>query len=161
MATTKVMIPNIGIEAKNRQGICDNLSRVLADTYILYLKTQNYHWNVVGPQFPLLHTLFEKQYLELAEAIDEVAERIRALGCATPASFSEFTQIASIHEERGVTRAEDMVRILAEGHETLVRNIRSMMENIRSFQDEGTENLLAQHIEAHEKHAWMLRSTLG
>lgn len=151
---------DIGITETNRTEIADGLGRVLADSYALYLKTHNFHWNVTGPMFQTLHTMFEGQYTELATAIDEVAERIRSLGAFAPASFSAFAELSSIEEEKGVPTAKDMIAQLITGHETLIKTARSLYPICESADDDATADLLTARIQVHEKTAWMLRSLL-
>ena len=151
---------NIGIEEKERREIAEGLSRLLADSYTLYLKTHNYHWNVTGPLFNTLHTMFEEQYTELAMAVDEIAERIRALGEPAPGSYQAFGKITSVEEETSVPDAEEMIRQLVKGQETVVRTARSVIEAAAAANDEPTADLLTQRMQVHEKNAWMLRSHL-
>jgi starvation-inducible DNA-binding protein len=151
---------DIGIEAGKRQEIADGLSRVLADTYTLYLKTHNFHWNVTGPMFQTLHLMFEAHYNELALAVDLVAERIRALGFPAPGTYRQFIELASIAEEDGVPKADDMIRKLVEGHETVARTARRIFKIAESVSDQPTCDLLTQRMQVHEKTAWMLRSLL-
>ena len=151
---------NIGISEEKRSAISDGLSRLLADSYTLYLKTHNYHWNVTGPQFNTLHTMFEGQYTELAQAVDEIAERIRALGFPAPGSYKAFSELSSIEEETGTPSAEDMVRELVTGQETVVRTAREIFPTVDLANDEPTADLLTQRMQVHEKNAWMLRSML-
>lgn len=139
--------------------LINKLSVILADTYALYLKTQNYHWHVKGPQFKSLHTLFETQYLELAEAVDQVAERILIKGHRAPATFKEFEKLKTISDGNSVLDANDMITDLANNHDTLVKDLNSAMSEAQQEKDEGTVNLLANRIEAHEKARWMLRSS--
>ena len=152
---------NIGINAQDRQDIASGLSKLLADSYSLYLKTHNYHWNVTGPQFNTLHQMFEEQYTELATAVDEIAERIRALGIRAPGSYSEFAALTSIEEGSGEESAEEMIRQLAIGQETVVRTARSAFPAADEANDEPTADLLTQRMQLHEKNAWMLRSMLA
>jgi starvation-inducible DNA-binding protein len=152
---------NIGIKEKDRKEIAQGLSRLLADTYTLYLKTHNFHWNVTGPMFETLHLMFEKQYNELALAVDQIAERIRALGVYAPGSYQEFGKLTSIQEESGVPDAKAMIRQLLEGQEAVVRTARSVFPIVDSAQDEPTADLLTQRMQVHEKAAWMLRSLLA
>ncbi|WP_080809574.1 Dps family protein [Halomicronema hongdechloris] len=152
---------NIGIEETKRQEIAEGLSRLLADTYTLYLKTHNFHWNVTGPMFQTLHLMFEEQYNELALAVDQVAERIRALGFPAPGTYKEFAQLSSIDEEEGVPSAEEMIRQLVAGQEAVVRTARSVFPVVDEVQDEPTADLLTQRMQVHEKTAWMLRSLLA
>ncbi len=152
---------NIGISSDQRGAIADGLSRLLADSYTLYLKTHNYHWNVTGPQFATLHTLFETHYTELALAVDQIAERIRALGQRAPGSYREFAALSSIPEDETAPAAEDMIRRLVEGQEAVVRTARSIFPIVDAAQDEPTADLLTQRMQVHEKNAWMLRSLLA
>ena len=152
---------DIGISEKNRQKIASQLSNLLADSYTLYLKTHNYHWNVTGPQFNTLHAMFETQYTELAMAVDEIAERIRALGVTAPGSYKEFAKLTSIEEGSGQESAEDMIRELVKGQEAVVRTARKAFPAADAAHDEPTADLLTQRMQVHEKNAWMLRSMLG
>lgn len=151
---------NTGLSPEQRQDIAGHLSRLLADTYTLYLKTHNYHWNVTGMQFNTLHAMFEVQYTELAAAVDEIAERIRALGVPAPGSYAEFSKLASVEEAAGGESAEEMIRQLVVGQETVVRTARSGFPSADSANDEPTADLLTQRMQIHEKNAWMLRSML-
>ena len=151
---------DIGISEDHRQQIAEGLSRLLADSYTLYLKTHNFHWNVTGPMFSTLHTLFEQHYTELATAVDEIAERIRALGVAAPGSYEQFSRLSSIREETGVPRAEEMIRQLVQGQEAVVKTARSIFPAVESASDEPSADLLTQRMQIHEKNAWMLRSLL-
>ena len=151
---------DIGIDDKSREDIAAGLARVLADTYTLYLKTHNFHWNVTGPMFNTLHLMFEQQYNELWTATDEIAERIRALGHPAPGSYSQFAHLSTVKEETGVPRAEGMIRQLVEGHETVARTARSIFPVAEAANDEPTADLLTQRLQIHEKTAWMLRSML-
>jgi starvation-inducible DNA-binding protein len=160
MAEEGFMDVNIGIDAKQREKIAQGLSRLLADTYTLYLKTHNFHWNVTGPMFNTLHLMFETQYNELALAVDLIAERIRALGFPAPGSYREFGRLASIRESEGGPDALAMVRELAEGQEAVVRTARSVFPDADAAHDEPTADLLTQRMQVHEKNAWMLRSLL-
>ncbi|NEP58243.1 MAG: DNA starvation/stationary phase protection protein [Symploca sp. SIO2G7] len=159
-ASYKIVPVNIGIEEKDRQEIVEGLSRLLADTYTLYLKTHSFHWNITGPMFNSLHMMFEEQYNELALAVDAIAERIRTLGYPAPGSYSEYAKLTSISETPGVPEAEEMVRLLVEGNETVVRTARSVFPIADSANDESTADLLTQRMSIHEKTAWMLRSIL-
>jgi starvation-inducible DNA-binding protein len=152
---------NIGISDKDRKKIADGLSRLLADTYTLYLKTHNFHWNVTGPMFNTLHLMFETQYNELALAVDSIAERIRALGVHAPGSYREFAKLSSIPEAEGVPAAEEMIRQLVEGQEAVVRTAREIFPYTDSANDEPTADLLTQRMQTHEKTAWMLRAMLA
>ncbi|MBI4952978.1 MAG: DNA starvation/stationary phase protection protein [Myxococcales bacterium] len=151
---------DIGIETNAREQIAAGLSRVLADTYTLYLKTHNFHWNVTGRMFQTLHLMFETHYNELALAVDLVAERIRALGLPAPATYKKFAELSTIKEEEGVPRAEDMIRLLVEGHETVARTARQVFKAAEGANDQPTCDLLTQRMQVHEKTAWMLRSLL-
>lgn len=151
---------NIGIPTEERKAIADGLSRLLADSYTLYLKTHNYHWNVKGPMFQTLHLLFETQYTELALAVDLIAERIRALGFPAPGTYAEFGQLTSIKESVGVPTAKEMIRDLVLGQEAVVRTARSLFPQVEKVSDEPTADLLTQRMQLHEKNAWMLRSLL-
>jgi starvation-inducible DNA-binding protein len=152
---------NIGISQENREAISAGLSRLLADSYTLYLKTHNYHWNVTGPQFNTLHQMFEEQYTELAAAVDEIAERIRALGVRAPGSYKEYAALTNIEEGIGEESAEEMIRQLAVGQETVVRTARDAFPAADAANDEPTADLLTQRMQIHEKNAWMLRSMLA
>jgi starvation-inducible DNA-binding protein len=151
---------DIGIDTKSREQIATGLSKVLADTYTLYLKTHYFHWNVTGPMFQTLHLMFEQQYNELWLAVDLVAERIRALGFPAPGTYRQFAALSSIKEEEGVPKAEDMIRRLVEGHETAARTIRGVFKTADGVHDQPTCDLLTQRMQVHEKTAWMLRSLL-
>ncbi|HYP26340.1 MAG TPA: Dps family protein [Blastocatellia bacterium] len=157
----KAMPINIGIEEQDRREIAEGLAKLLGDTYTLYLKTHNFHWNVTGPMFQTLHLMFEQQYNELALAVDLIAERIRALGFPAPGTYKEFSRLSSIKEEEGVPSAEDMIRLLVEGQETVVRTARSVFPVVEQANDEPTADLLTQRMQVHEKTAWMLRSLLA
>ena len=152
---------DIGIGEQDRKQIAAGLSRLLADSYTLYLKTHNYHWNVEGPLFNTLHLMFETQYTELATAVDEIAERIRALGEPAPGSYKAFSALSSIEEQDGVPSAEDMIRDLVQGQEAVVRTARSVFPVVDEANDEPTADLLTQRMQIHEKNAWMLRSMLA
>lgn len=151
---------NIGISDEHRQSIADGLSRTLADTYTLYLKTHNFHWNVTGPMFQTLHLMFETQYNELALAVDAIAERIRALGFPAPGTYSEYAKLSSISETEGVPTAEEMIALLVEGQEAVARTAREVFAIADEANDEPTADLLTQRLQIHEKNAWMLRSLL-
>ncbi|MGB7219873.1 MAG: Dps family protein [Vicinamibacterales bacterium] len=150
----------IGIKAVHRKANADGLSRLLADTYTLYLKTHNFHWNVTGPMFQTLHVMFEQQYTELALAVDLVAERIRALGHEAPGSYAQFLKLTSIPEETGVPSAEEMIQQLVAGQEAVVRTARKIFPAAERAGDQVTLDLLTQRMQVHEKTAWMLRSLL-
>jgi len=161
MATQMTSMPiNIGIDEKSREEIAAGLSRLLADTYSLYLKTHNFHWNVTGPMFQTLHLMFETQYTELALAVDLIAERIRALGFPAPGTYSDFAQLSSIPETPGVPKADAMIRLLVEGQEAVARTARDLFALVDRVNDEPTADLLTQRLQVHEKTAWMLRSLL-
>lgn len=154
---------DIGISSGDRKKIAEGLSRFLADSYTLYLKTHNFHWNVTGPMFNALHVMFETQYTEQWTALDEIAERIRALGFNAPGSYAEFTQLSSIPEEPGLSDAADwreMVRQLVVGNEAVCRSARKVLKTGEAGGDDPTVDLLTQRLQTHEKYAWMLRSLL-
>jgi starvation-inducible DNA-binding protein len=151
---------NIGIEPKTREQIATALSKVQADTYTLYLKTHNYHWNVTGPMFQTLHLMFEQQYNELWLAVDLVAERIRSLGLPAPGTYRQLAALTSIKEDEGIPKAEEMIRRLVEGHETVARTARNAFKLAEEAHDQPTCDLLTQRMQIHEKTAWMLRSLL-
>jgi starvation-inducible DNA-binding protein len=157
MSTTKI---DIGISEADRKEITDGLSRLLADTYTLYLKTHNYHWNVTGPMFQTLHLMFETQYNELALAVDLIAERIRALGAPAPGTYREFTKMSSITEETDAPNASEMIRRLVEGQHAVARTARAVFPAAEKANDQPTADLLTQRLQVHEKTAWMLRSLL-
>ncbi|MEM1253402.1 MAG: Dps family protein [Cyanobacteria bacterium P01_H01_bin.21] len=159
MSTSTLPI-NIGISDEQRKAIADGLSRTLADTYTLYLKTHNFHWNVTGPMFQTLHLMFEGQYNELALAVDAIAERIRALGFPAPGTYSEYAKLSSISETEGVPKAEEMIALLVEGQEAVARTAREVFATADDANDEPTADLLTQRLQIHEKNAWMLRSLL-
>lgn len=152
---------NIGIDEDQRKAIAHGLSVLLADTYTLYLKTHNYHWNVTGPMFQTLHTLFETQYNELALAVDEIAERIRALGEFAPGSYKEYAKLTSIKEADGIPSAEEMIKDLVKGQEAIAKTARSIVPVADHAADEVTLDLLTQRMTVHEKTAWMLRSLVA
>jgi starvation-inducible DNA-binding protein len=152
---------DIGIDAKDRAAIAAGLSRLLADTFTLYLKTHNFHWNVTGPQFNTLHQMFMQEYTELWQALDEIAERIRALDVPAPGSQAAFAELTSIAEETGVPRAEDMLKQLVTGHEAVARTARAVFVSADAANDQPTADLLTQRLQVHEKTAWMLRSMLA
>lgn len=152
---------DIGMTDAQRRSIADGLSKVLADSYSLYIKTHNYHWNVTGPQFNALHTMFEEHYTELAQAIDEIAERIRALGHLAPGSYREFAELTSIEDGDNTRAADDMVRDLVEGQETVVRTCRELFPAVEAADDQPSADLLTVRMQVHEKTAWMLRAMLA
>ena len=152
---------NIGISDKDRAAIAQGLSRLLADTYTLYLTTHNFHWNVTGPMFNTLHTMFMGQYTELWNATDPIAERIRALGHPAPGSYAAFGKLSSLPDAPATPpKALEMVRILVEGHEAVARTARGMLDLVDDADDEPTTDLLTQRLTVHEQTAWMLRSLL-
>jgi len=158
---TTAMPIDIGISEDHRKSIAEGLSHLLADTYTLYLKTHNFHWNVTGPMFNTLHLMFETQYNELSLAVDLIAERIRALGFPAPASYTEFARLSSIREDDGVPPANEMIRKLVEGQEAVVRTARSIFPVVNEANDQATADLLTQRMNTHEKTGWMLRSLLA
>ncbi|MBN2113942.1 MAG: DNA starvation/stationary phase protection protein [Acidimicrobiia bacterium] len=149
-----------GITPAHREKIAAGLEKVLADSYTLYLKTHKYHWNVTGPMFQTLHVMFEEQYTELAMAVDEIAERIRALGTLSPGSYREFLSLTAIPEDEDHPDAVTMVRRLVEAQETVVRTARAAFPAAAEADDQATADLLTQRMQVHEKTAWMLRSLL-
>ena len=151
---------NIGISESDRREIAEGLSYLLADSYTLYLKTHNFHWNVTGPMFSTLHLLFETHYTELATAVDEIAERIRALDFKAPGSYQQFAELSSIEEETGHPDVETMIKQLIEGQEAVARTARGLFAVVEKASDEPTADLLTQRLQVHEKNAWMLRSLL-
>jgi starvation-inducible DNA-binding protein len=151
---------DIGISDKQRKEIAAGLSRLLADSYTLYLMTHNFHWNVKGPMFNTLHLMFEAQYTELALAVDMIAERIRALGHPAPGTYSEFVKLSSIKEVSGVPNATKMIQHLVAGQEAVARTARSIFPVVEGASDEPSADLLTQRMQVHEKTAWMLRSLL-
>jgi starvation-inducible DNA-binding protein len=154
------MTIDIGIDNEHRARIASGLSRLLADSYTMYLKTHNYHWNVTGPMFVTLHQLFEEQYTELATAVDEIAERIRALGHPAPGSYREFGELTSITDEAGPLDARAMIASLVTAQETVVRTAREIFPTVEAAGDEPSGDLLTQRMQVHEKNAWMIRSLL-
>jgi len=152
---------NTGIEVKDRKELAGSLSRALAETYVLYLKTQGFHWNVVGPLFYGMHKLTETQYEDLANAVDELAERIRALGHPAPATFAEFLKLSQIKEMPGVQSTEDSIRALIADHETISRTFREAVQVADDDDDIVTADMLTDRIKSHETAAWMLRSTIA
>ena len=159
-AEVKAMPIKSGIEEKDRREIAESMSRLLADTYTLYLKTHNFHWNVTGPMFQTLHLMFETQYNELALAVDQIAERIRALGYPAPGSYADYAKLSSIKDAKGVPTATRMIADLVAGQEAVVRTARSVFPLVEKANDEPTADLLTQRMQTHEKTAWMLRSLL-
>ncbi len=151
---------NIGISEADRKELAKGLSHLLADTYTLYLKTHNYHWNVTGPMFQTLHLMFEGQYNELALAVDLIAERIRALGVHAPGTYGQYVKLSSIKEEETIPAAQDMIRNLVQAQEAVIRTARSIYPLAEKATDETTADLLTQRLQVHEKTAWMLRSLI-
>jgi len=151
---------DLGIEESDIKELTVGLSRVLAETYTLYLQTQNFHWNVTGPLFAALHPMFGEQYAELATSIDVIAERIRTLGQPAPATFLDFQELSSIKETREQLNATKMIECLSENHEKLIKLLRTISKHADSINDEGTLDLVVSRIATHEKTAWMLRSSL-
>jgi len=151
---------DIGIGERDRKKIAEGLSRLLADSYTLYLKTHNFHWNVTGPMFQTLHVMFMTQYTEEWNALDLIAERIRSLGYPAPGSYKQFVALSSIPEEEGVPKAKDMIRQLVAGQEAVTRTAREVFKIVEKANDQPTADLLTQRMEVHEKNAWMLRSLL-
>jgi starvation-inducible DNA-binding protein len=151
---------NIGINEKDRKKIVGGLEHVLADTYTLYLKTHNFHWNVTGPMFQTLHLMFMTQYNEIWMAVDLVAERIRALGYPAPGSYKEFAALTSIKDSSGTVSAKEMIKQLVAGQEAVVRTAREVLPVAEKAGDQPTVDLLSARMEVHEKNAWMLRSLL-
>jgi starvation-inducible DNA-binding protein len=156
------MKPNLGLSSKARETVLAVLGRLLADEHVLYVKTRNFHWNVTGLDFGSLHALFEKQYDELSETIDEIAERIRSLGGVAPGSMKEFLKLARLEEQPGDSlAAEKMIAALLSDYETVIRALRADIEIVGKAGDAGTDDFLTGILEAHEKTAWMLRAHLG
>lgn len=151
---------DIGISEPQRKAIAEGLSRLLADTYTLYLTTHNFHWNVTGPMFNTLHLMFETQYTELALAVDLIAERIRALGFPAPGTYSAYAKLTSLREPQGVPNATEMIQQLVAGQEAVVRTARATFPLVDEAGDEPSADLLTQRMQVHEKNAWMLRSML-
>jgi len=154
------MAIDIGIAKKDREAVARHLSKLLADTYSLYLKTHSFHWNVTGPHFNSLHAMFEEQYNALWAAADEIAERIRTLDVYAPGSYSQFGKLTSIREEAGVPEWKDMVAQLVEGHEIAAATAREALKAADAADDEGTADMVTGRLKDHEKLAWMLRSLL-
>lgn len=154
------MAIDIGISEKDRKKIADGLSRLLADSFVLYLKTHNFHWNVTGPQFRSLHLMFMEQYTEQWNALDAIAERIRSLGAPAPGSFAAYAKLASIAEETGTPTADEMVSQLVGGQEAVARTARAVFRLADDADDQPSADLCTQRMEVHEKTAWMLRSLL-
>lgn len=161
MKNTGVLPIDIGIDEKQRGEISQGLAKLLADTYTLYLKTHGFHWNVTGPMFQTLHLLFETQYNEMWMAVDEIAERIRTLGSWAPGSYAEISELTGVKENRGRLDANDMIRSLVQGHEAIIKTIRSVFPRAEKAEDQATVDLLTRRLEIHEKTCWMLRSLLA
>jgi starvation-inducible DNA-binding protein len=151
---------DIGISEKNREQVAEKLKVLLADSYTLYLQTHNFHWNVTGPQFRDLHLMFEEHYTELATAVDDIAERIRTLGVFAPGTYKEFVELSNIKETDEVPSGNDMVSILSQGHEQVVRTCRDVLKVAQQADDESSASLVSDRMVLHEKTAWMLRSLL-
>ncbi len=151
---------DIGISAKDRKKLADGLSHLLADTFTLYLTTHNFHWNVTGPMFQTLHQMFMEQYNEMWVALDEIAERIRALGHYAPGTYAEYAKLTRLTQPEGVPKAEEMIRLLVRGHEELCKTAREVVEVAEKASDQPTLDLLTRRLQIHEKTAWMLRSLL-
>jgi len=149
---------DIGIKEADRTKIAEGLKHLLADSYTLYLQTHNFHWNVTGPQFRELHLMFEEHYMELAVAVDDVAERIRTLDVAAPGTYKEFVKLSSIKEVDGVPKGSEMVDLLTQGHEQVVKTCREVLKLAQAADDESTAALVSDRMRLHEKTAWMLRA---
>lgn len=152
---------DIGINETDRQAIAQGLKGLLADSYTLYLQTHNFHWNVTGPQFRELHLMFEEHYTELAIAVDDIAERIRTLGVAAPGTYKAFAQMSEIKEVDGVPEASEMVALLTQGHEQVVKTCRKVLKLAQAADDESSASLVSDRMRVHEKTAWMLRATIA
>lgn len=157
---TKTSLIDIGISQENREMIVEGLSKLLADSYTIYLMTHNFHWNVTGPQFNSLHNMFMDQYTEQWNALDIIAERIRALGFPAPGTYKQFIKLASVKEVDGVPKAREMIQILVRAHETVAKTARSIFKIVEEANDQPTADVLTQRLDVHEKTAWMLRSLL-
>ena len=151
---------NIGISAKDRSAVAAELSKMLADSYTLYLMTHNFHWNVEGPMFNTLHNMFMTQYTEEWTALDQIAERIRALGHFAPGTYAEYAKLSSIREPKAVPEATDMIRLLVQGNEAVAKTARHALSQADQANDQPSADLLTQRLDVHEKNAWMLRSLL-
>ncbi|QIB65331.1 Dps family protein [Kineobactrum salinum] len=149
---------DIGINKKDRTDIAQGLKRLLADSYTLYLQTHNFHWNVTGPQFRELHLMFEEHYTELAEAVDDIAERIRTLDVVAPGTYKAFAKLSAIKEVEDVPAANEMVKILTRGHEQVVKTCREALSLAQEANDESSASLISDRMRVHEKTAWMLRA---
>jgi starvation-inducible DNA-binding protein len=150
---------DIGISEEGRLAIADGLKKLLADSYTLYLQTHNFHWNVTGVNFRELHLMFEEHYTELSSAVDDIAERIRTLDVAAPATYKEFSRLSSIEEVEGVPSSVAMVELLTKGHEQVIKTSRKVLKTAQEFDDESTASLVSDRMRVHEKTAWMLRAT--
>ncbi|MFI2810636.1 MULTISPECIES: Dps family protein [Microbulbifer] len=150
---------DIGINEQDREKVAHGLKRLLADSYTLYLQTHNFHWNVTGPLFRELHLMFEEHYTELAEAVDDIAERIRTLDVEAPGTYKAFAELSSIKEVDSIPAAEKMVEILTQGHEQVVKTCREVLKAAQDADDESTMALVSDRMSVHEKTAWMLRAT--
>ncbi|MEQ4618828.1 MAG: Dps family protein [Corticimicrobacter sp.] len=159
-ATTASVRIDIGISDKDRAAIAQELSKLLADSYTLYLMTHNFHWNVTGPLFNTLHTMFMEQYTEQWNALDEIAERIRALGHYAPGTYREYSKLSSIEEPESVPEALDMIRLLVKGNESVAKTARAAFKHVDEANDQPSADLLTRRLDIHEKNAWMLRSLL-
>ena len=157
---SKTMKIDIGISHNDRANIVEGLSKLLADSYTLYLMTHNFHWNVTGPQFNSLHNMFMNQYTEQWNALDIIAERIRALGFPAPGTYKQFVKLTAIKEVEGVPKAQEMVSLLVNAHETVARTARAIFPIVDEVNDQPTADIITQRLEVHEKTAWMLRSLL-
>ncbi|MEA5097516.1 MAG: Dps family protein [Burkholderiaceae bacterium] len=151
---------DIGISTKDRAAISESLSKVLADSFVLYLKTHNYHWNVTGPMFQTLHIMFMDQYTELWNALDQIAERIRSLGFPAPGTFKEFARLSSLKESEGTLNADGMIRDIIAGQDAVTRSARLALKIAEKADDQPTVDILVQRLQIHEKNAWMLRSLI-
>ena len=152
---------NIGINEQDRQNVANHLKRLLADSYTLYLQTHNFHWNVTGSQFRELHLMFEEHYNELALAVDDIAERIRTLGVVAPGTYKAFAELSSIKEVEDIPEAKQMIQILNQSHETVVRTCREALKVAQGADDESSAALISDRMRIHEKTAWMLRALLA
>ncbi|PKH28950.1 Dps family protein [Shewanella sp. ALD9] len=150
---------NIGIDKKERSEIAEGLKKLLADTYTLYLQTHNFHWNVTGVRFRELHLMFEEQYMELAIAVDDIAERVRTLDVAAPGTYKEFSKLSSIDEVDGVPHATEMIEVLLVGHEKIIQTARDVLKVAHQLDDESTVSLVSDRMRVHEKTSWMLRAS--
>ncbi len=149
---------DIGIRTSDREAVAEGLCRLLADSYTLYLQTHNFHWNVTGPMFRELHLMFEEHYTELAQAVDDIAERVRTLGVAAPGTYKAFAGLSKVSEVDGVPAATEMVDLLTRGHEQVVKTCREVLHQAQQADDESTASLVGDRMRVHEKTAWMLRA---